>query len=117
METSNAAVTQMHHECVDRDRFNILLESPQALDDSGRPLSELSAALRQSPEPQRQRHGTAVDRSNPNLPLQRIGPNDLIAVLAYDAPELSRTIRVSDGGVIRSPMLNGADSRCRTHAG
>jgi polysaccharide export outer membrane protein len=40
-----------------------------------------------------------------NLPVQRIGPNDLIAVTVYDAPEFSRTVRVSADGRIRFPML------------
>ena len=40
-----------------------------------------------------------------NLPAQKIGPNDLIAVSVYDSPELSRTIRVGADGAIRLPML------------
>ena len=28
-----------------------------------------------------------------NLPIQKIGPDDLIAVSVYDAPELTRTLR------------------------
>jgi polysaccharide export outer membrane protein len=40
-----------------------------------------------------------------NLPAQPVGPNDLIAVSIYDAPELSRTIRVGADGEIRLPML------------
>ncbi len=40
-----------------------------------------------------------------NLPAQPIGADDLIAVSIYDAPELSRTIRVSPDGNIRLPML------------
>ena len=40
-----------------------------------------------------------------NLPAQPVGPNDLIAVSVYDAPELSRTIRVGADGLIRLPML------------
>ncbi len=40
-----------------------------------------------------------------NLPAQRIGPNDLVAIFVYDAPELSRTFRVSSDGFIRLPML------------
>jgi polysaccharide biosynthesis/export protein len=40
-----------------------------------------------------------------NLPAQQVGPNDLIAVSVYDAPELSRTIRVGSDGWIRLPML------------
>jgi len=40
-----------------------------------------------------------------NLPSQRIGPSDLIAVSIYDAPELSRTIRVGADGFFALPML------------
>ncbi|MCW5983194.1 MAG: polysaccharide biosynthesis/export family protein [Bryobacteraceae bacterium] len=40
-----------------------------------------------------------------NLPAQRIGPNDLVAVSVYDAPEFTRTIRVGDDGMIRLPMV------------
>ena len=40
-----------------------------------------------------------------NLPAQRIGPNDLLNVVVYGAPELSRTVRVSQDGTIRIPML------------
>jgi len=40
-----------------------------------------------------------------NLPAQKIGPNDLLAVFVYDSPELSRTIRVAADGTIRLPML------------
>lgn len=40
-----------------------------------------------------------------NLPAQRIGANDLIAVSVYDAPEFTRTIRVGADGTIRLPMV------------
>ena len=40
-----------------------------------------------------------------NLPAQPIGANDLVAVSVYDAPELTRTVRVSTDGFIRLPML------------
>ena len=40
-----------------------------------------------------------------NLPAQRISPNDLIAVSVYSAPELSRTFRVGEDGMIGFPML------------
>src|SRR5713101_3940618 len=40
-----------------------------------------------------------------NLPAQKIGPNDLIAVSIYDSPEFTRTIRVGEDGQIRFPML------------
>lgn len=41
-----------------------------------------------------------------NLPAQKIAPNDLLAISVYDAPELTRTVRVSADGAIRLPMLN-----------
>ena len=40
-----------------------------------------------------------------NLPGQRIGANDLIALSVYGAAELSRTVRVNAEGLIRLPML------------
>src|ERR1035441_6655774 len=40
-----------------------------------------------------------------NLPSQPVGPNDLISVSVYDAPELSRTIRVGADGYFAIPML------------
>jgi polysaccharide export outer membrane protein len=43
-----------------------------------------------------------------NLPVQRIGPNDLIAVAVYDSPELTRTVRVGADGLIHLPMLKTA---------
>ncbi len=43
--------------------------------------------------------------TGPNLPAQRIGANDLISLTVYGAPELTRTVRVSDEGSIRLPML------------
>ena len=40
-----------------------------------------------------------------NLPLQKIGANDLIAISVYDSPELTRTVRVGGDGRIHLPML------------
>ena len=40
-----------------------------------------------------------------NLVSQPVGPNDLIAVNVYDAPELSRTIRIGADGYFTFPML------------
>jgi polysaccharide export outer membrane protein len=40
-----------------------------------------------------------------NLPSQRLGIDDLVAVSVYDAPELTRTVRVEADGAIRLPML------------
>jgi len=42
----------------------------------------------------------------PNLPAQRIGANDLIAVSVYDSPELTRTVRIGADGSMRLPMLH-----------
>ncbi|MBZ5723967.1 MAG: SLBB domain-containing protein [Acidobacteriia bacterium] len=40
-----------------------------------------------------------------NLPVQLIGANDLVAISVFDAPELTRTIRVGADGLLRLPML------------
>jgi polysaccharide export outer membrane protein len=40
-----------------------------------------------------------------NLPAQAAGEGDLLAVTVYGAPELTRTVRVSNDGFIRLPML------------
>src|SRR5579871_5824712 len=40
-----------------------------------------------------------------NLPAQRLGVDDLIAVSVYDAPELTRTVRVETDGTIHLPLL------------
>jgi polysaccharide export outer membrane protein len=46
-----------------------------------------------------------VEPSPNNLPIQRIGADDLVAVSVYGSPELTRTIRVGQDGYIRLPML------------
>ncbi len=43
-----------------------------------------------------------------NLPIERIGVDDLVGISVYDAPELTRTIRVNSDGDIRLPMLGKA---------
>lgn len=43
-----------------------------------------------------------------NLPAQPVGPNDLLMISVVGAPELSRQVRVTPGGVIRMPMLKQA---------
>ena len=40
-----------------------------------------------------------------NLPSQRLGVDDLVAVSVYDAPELTRTVRVETDGSIHLPLL------------
>lgn len=46
-----------------------------------------------------------INANTANLPAQRIGPNDLIAVSVYGSPELTRTVRVGADGDIRLPMM------------
>jgi len=41
-----------------------------------------------------------------SLPAQPIGPDDLINVAVYSAPDLNRTIRVQGDGYIKLPLLN-----------
>ena len=48
---------------------------------------------------------TAAEYNLANLPAQKIGPNDLIAISVYDSPEFTRTTRVGADGMIRMPML------------
>jgi len=45
------------------------------------------------------------DIGRANLPQQSIGANDLIAVSVYDAPELTRSVRVDSEGAIHLPLL------------
>ena len=61
-----------------------------------------AAALAQQQQPTR---AATIPEQGANLPAQAVGPNDLIAVSVYDAPELSRTIRIGADGMIRLPML------------
>jgi len=49
---------------------------------------------------------SAPAENGPNLPAQPIGPNDLLEISVYGAPEFSRSVRVSDTGFIRLPMLH-----------
>lgn len=46
------------------------------------------------------------DAGGANLPAQRIGVDDLIAVSVYRSPELTRTVRVDTDGSIRLPLVN-----------
>jgi polysaccharide export outer membrane protein len=45
------------------------------------------------------------DAGKENLPSQQLGVDDLIAVSVYDAPELTRTLRVEADGTVHLPML------------
>ena len=48
----------------------------------------------------------AVVTEQSNLPVQRVGPDDLLGISVYDSPELTRTVRVSADGTIRLPMVH-----------
>jgi polysaccharide export outer membrane protein len=51
------------------------------------------------------RQGAVAEVAGANLPIQRIGPNDLVAVSVYDGPEFTRTVRVGADGFVRLPMI------------
>jgi polysaccharide export outer membrane protein len=51
------------------------------------------------------RLASIAETQGANLPAQPLGANDLISVSVYDAPELTRSVRVSSDGFIRLPML------------
>lgn len=40
-----------------------------------------------------------------NLPIEKVGPDDLLGISVYDSPELTRTIRVASDGMIQLPMV------------
>ena len=67
------------------------------------PVLILTACV--SAQPPSANRATPVPEAGANLPAQAVGANDLIAVSVYDAPELSRTVRISADGFIRLPML------------
>lgn len=62
-------------------------------------------AMAQSPYRTQPNLGPMQDAGQANLPGQRVGPNDLLAISVYDAPEFTRTVRVSSEGHIRLPLL------------
>ncbi|MEP6713966.1 MAG: polysaccharide biosynthesis/export family protein, partial [Terriglobia bacterium] len=41
-----------------------------------------------------------------NLPVQKLGKDDLISIQVYDSPQLTRTVRVLPDGTIRLPLLS-----------
>jgi polysaccharide export outer membrane protein len=57
------------------------------------------------PAPAQTRPHAVADPGGANLPAQKIGANDLVAISVYDTPEFSRTVRVDADGAIRLPML------------
>ena len=49
--------------------------------------------------------GTTSFSDSSNLPVEKIGRDDLIGITVYDSPELTRTVRVDSEGDIRLPMV------------
>jgi polysaccharide export outer membrane protein len=51
--------------------------------------------------------GATALNATSDLPIERIGNDDLLGITVYDSPELTRTVRVDSTGEIRLPMLRG----------
>jgi polysaccharide export outer membrane protein len=49
--------------------------------------------------------GATTFSEGANLPVEKVGKDDLIGITVYDAPELTRSVRVDSDGNIRLPML------------
>lgn len=64
-------------------------------------LSALSAQIRPN---------LMEEAGKDNLPSQKLGVDDLVAVSVYDAPELTRTVRVEADGAIHLPLLKNGIS-------
>lgn len=56
-------------------------------------------------DPSAERPTVVTPELGPNLPAQPIGPGDLLSLQVYDSPEIPHTLRVSEDGTIRLPML------------
>jgi polysaccharide export outer membrane protein len=67
-------------------------------------MAGVAGAQTQSPSPPG--HATPYsDAGGANLPVQRIGPNDLLSISVYDAPEFTRMVRVSAEGDLILPLM------------
>ena len=49
---------------------------------------------------------TVLNPASQPLPVQRLGPNDLIAVTVIGIPDLTRSVRVDEDGFVRLPLLD-----------
>ena len=56
-------------------------------------------------QPAERRPAPDTTLNSANLPAQPLGANDLVGISVYDAPEFTRSVRVSSDGYIRLPML------------
>jgi polysaccharide export outer membrane protein len=68
-------------------------------------VAAIGAAAQQGPVVTSTYGGSTPLSSTPNLPVSRIGDNDLLGVTVYDAPPLTGPVRVSQEGDIRLPMV------------
>jgi len=71
-------------------------------------LSFLAFAVQSADAQTPQQKNTDMNASGGNLPMQKIGSDDLISVQVYDSPELTRTVRIGQDGFLRLPLLNTA---------
>ena len=69
-------------------------------------VSSVSAQQSQQPvAPERVGTVSSSNSDSSNLPVEKVGNDDLLGFTVYDSPELSRTVRVNSDGDIRLPML------------
>lgn len=70
-------------------------------------LVAMAGGRSQAQQPTESNHVTAGATFNEvgNLPVEKLGKNDLIGITVYDSPELTRTVRIDSDGTIRLPML------------
>jgi polysaccharide export outer membrane protein len=64
-----------------------------------------SASAQEQASPSRAGSAPSILNEGTNLPVEKIGDNDLIGLTVYDEPQLTRTVRVGPDGEIRLPML------------
>jgi len=64
-----------------------------------------SVSAQQQANPNHVGGGATSFGEGSNLPVEKIGKDDLIGITVYDAPELTRTVRVDTDGDIRLPMI------------
>ncbi len=68
-------------------------------------IAVASSVSAQQATPDRVGAGATSLSESSNLPVEKIGPYDLIGITVYDAPELTRTVQVDADGDIRLPMV------------
>jgi polysaccharide export outer membrane protein len=64
-----------------------------------------SASAQQQDTSSRAGSGATTFSDSSNLPVEKLGRDDLIGITVYDSPELTRTVRVDSEGNIRLPMV------------